>query len=70
MAKMATDNLPLTRVRIPYLNSAEHHRPIQEAVMRAAESAGITPLQMALHMNHFLEQVPEQMISGRVVRVP
>jgi nucleoid DNA-binding protein len=61
---------PSRRVRIPYLNKEEDHAPICEAVVRAAERAGIQPALMAIYMSQFLEQVGEQMIRGRVVRIP
>jgi hypothetical protein len=71
MGKLGSRKLPKTyRVRIPFLNKIEDHAPVQEALVRSAESAGITPLQMALYANHFLEQVAEQMIDGCVVRIP
>jgi hypothetical protein len=62
--------LPNRRVRIPFLNTREAHTPIRDCVMRAAERAGIEPVQMALFMSFFFEQVGEEMIDGRVVRIP
>jgi hypothetical protein len=60
--------LPNRRVRVPFLNSAEHHRPIADCVLNAAEASGITPLEMALYMNHFFQQIPQRTAqrAGRV----
>lgn len=61
---------PHLRVRIPYNGTAKQKQPLHDALVDAAEAAGVTPLQVAVITNHFLEQVGEQVIKGRIVRIP
>ena len=61
---------PFLRVRIPYKGTQQQKQPLHDALVDSAKAAGITPLQMAIYTNFFLEQVGEQMIRGRIVRIP
>ena len=55
---------------IPYLSRSEDAQPLQDCVRYAATRTGLTDATMVIALTHFLEQLVEENMHGRIVRIP
>lgn len=61
---------PNVKIRIPGYNDPAHREGLHDCLIEAAQARHMTPLDMALAMECFLQAVCNRMINGQVVRIP